>query len=128
LIVVVLLAGLAVAAGTADATTGWPPRSGPISSTLGWFKAINAHDRTHLLHYVAPSATDQMGWAQPSRAWPKFTALVCRGRKVRPTNADVRCSFHESGSPAAVGNPDTFFDVYLRANRGVWLITSYGQG
>jgi hypothetical protein len=27
-----------------------------------------------------------------------------------------------------VGNPDAFWDVYLRRTRGVWLIDGYGQG
>lgn len=128
LLSLIVVVSVAVAVGQADATTGWPSRSGPVSSTLGWFKAINAHDRKHLLYYVAPSARAQMGWAQPSHAWPKFTHLRCRRRKVRSTNADIRCTFHESGPPAVVGNPDTLWDVYLHAKRGVWLISGYGQG
>ncbi|HTW12408.1 MAG TPA: hypothetical protein VME01_06685, partial [Solirubrobacteraceae bacterium] len=76
----------------------------------------------------APKARAQMGWAQPSRPWPKFTALHCRRIKLRATQAHIRCTFNESGSPAVVGNPDSFWDVYLLRARGVWLIEGYGQG
>jgi hypothetical protein len=124
----VVVTFLVVVVGEADASASWPSRSVPLSSTLGWFKSINAHDRKHLLYYVAPSARTQMGWALPSHAWPKFTTLDCRTIKVRVANAHLRCTFHESGSPAVVGNPDTVWDVYLRRTRGVWLIESYGQG
>ena len=100
-----------------------------MSSTLGWFKAINAHDRQRLLWYVAPSARDQMGWATPSRQWSKFTDLHCRrvnnpngGNQVR-----ITCTFHESASPTE-GNPDSFWDVYLEHTKSGWLIVSYGQG
>lgn len=125
---VVVVAFLALVVGQADATTSWPTRSRPLSSTLGWFKAINAHDRKRLLYYVAPNARAQMGWAVPSRAWPKFTAVDCRPRHVSARNTDLRCSFHESGSPATAGNPDSFFDVYLHQTHRLWLIESYGQG
>lgn len=119
---------LALGRGDASASTSWPSRSTPRSSTLGWFQAINAHDRERLLYYVARNARAQMGWAQPSHAWPKFTALDCLAIKLRATNAHLRCTFNESGSPAVVGNPDTFWDVCLRRTRGVWLIDGYGQG
>jgi hypothetical protein len=124
----VVVVFLAVVAGTASASTSWPSRSGPLNSTLGWFKAINEHDRKHLLHYVALSTQVDMGWAQPSRAWPKFTALHCRRVNVHTTNAHLRCTFNEHGSLAVVGNRDTFWDVYLRRTRGAWLIDNYGQG
>lgn len=127
-LLLVVVVFLALGLGDAGANTSWPPRSRPLSSTLGWFKAINAHDRKRLLYYVAPNARAQMGWAQPSHAWPKFTALDCRRIKLRSANADFRCTFNDSGSPAVVGNPDTFWDVYLRRTRGVWLIDRYGQG
>lgn len=119
---------LAVGLGEASAKTSWPSRSTPLSSTLGWFKAINAHDRKHLLYYVVSTATAQMGWAVPSRAWPKFKSLDCRSIKERATSARLRCTFSESGSPAVVGNPDAFWDVSLRRIRGAWLIEGYGQG
>ena len=116
-----------VFAGTASAASGWPSRSTPRGSTLGWFKATNAHDRQRLLFYVAPSARPQMGWAAPSRSWPKFTDLHCRSRGTQTSrNADLRCFFHASGSWA--GNPSSFFDVYLHRFKRTWLIVSYGQG
>jgi hypothetical protein len=120
--------GLTIGLGAAAAETSWPGRGTPLSSTLGWFKAINAHDRRQLLFYVAPSARPQMGWARPSVAWPKFTDLQCRALKaLHGTRAGVRCTFHESGA-SSEGNPDTFWDVYLGYTRGTWLIDSYGQG
>lgn len=117
-----------VLAGTASADTAWPSRSTPRGSTLGWFKAINAHNRQRLLFYVVPRARDQMGWATPTASWPRYTDLRCwaRGRSTS-SNADLRCTFHESASPAE-GTPWNFFDVYLHRFKRVWLIVSYGQG
>lgn len=118
----------------AAANASQPSRATPLGSTLGWFNAIDAHDRRQLLSHVAPDARDQMGWARPSAAWAKFTDLHCR-RLVDPnaahpssTSAHVRCTFHELGPLAVVGNRDNFWDVYLRRKSGAWLITSYGQG
>ena len=124
----VLIALGGVLAGTASAATAWPSRSTPRGSTLGWFKATNAHDRQRLLFYVAPSARNQMGWATPTASWPKYTDLHCwtRGRSTS-SRADLRCTFHESASPTG-GNPWNFFDVYLRRFKRIWLIVSYGQG
>ncbi len=125
LIAVVLLPAVASAA---DANTPWPSRSAPLNSTLGWFKAINAHDRMHLLRYVAPSAQDEMAWAQPPRAWARFTALHCRRISVSARNAHLRCTFDEHGSTAVVGTRDAFWDISLRRTREIWLIDNYGQG
>lgn len=124
----ITVAVLSIAVPGALAKARWPSRATPLSSTLGWFKAINAHDRGKLLSYVAASAQDQMGWAQPSAAWGKFTDLRCKIRKASGrSSADVRCTFHESASPTE-GNPDSFWDVYLVHSRAGWLINSYGQG
>ena len=70
-----------------------------------------------------------MGWAQqPSAAWSKFTNLHCKTRKTSGRSlADLRCTFRESASPTE-GNPDSFWDVYLRHTKSGWLIYSYGQG
>lgn len=121
------LAFLTMNAPVALANSRWPSRATPLASTLGWFKAINAHNRSKLLFYVAPSAQDQMGWARSSVAWSKFTDLRCTTRERSSRNADLRCAFHESTSPTE-GNPDNFWDVYLHRTRGAWLIYSYGQG
>jgi hypothetical protein len=124
----IVVACLTVAVPGAVAKASWPSRSTPLSSTLGWFKAINAHDRRQLLFYVASSAQDQMGWAAPSVAWSKFTDLHCKTLKTSSgSRAEVLCTFHESASPSE-GNPDTFWDVYLHHAGGGWLIYSYGQG
>jgi hypothetical protein len=119
---------LTVAVPTALAGSRWPSRATPLSSTLGWFRAINAHDRKRLLFYVATSAQDQMGWATPSTAWSKFTNLRCQTRRTSgSSSADVRCTFHESAEPT---DADTvsFWDIYLRRTHSDWLIDSYGQG
>lgn len=103
----VLIVLVTVFVGTASAAGEWPWRSTPCGSTLGWFRAINAHDRQRLLFYMARSARSQMGSATPSRSWPKFTKLHCRSRrKSTSSNADLRCFFHETSSPAE-GNPDS---------------------
>ncbi|MGO9959024.1 MAG: hypothetical protein ACLP50_24170 [Solirubrobacteraceae bacterium] len=99
-----------------------------MHSTLGWFKAINAHDRRWLLFYVAPSARSMMAWARPTVPWSKFTHLRCRLLKTSiPARADVYCRFRESAS-AIEGNPDTFWDIELRHTNAGWLIDNYGQG
>ena len=124
----VLSASMVSVAASALARSSWPSRTSAISSSRGWFQAINAHDRRRLLFYVAPSATDPMGWAQPNAAWSKFTHLRCRPLpKSNQRHAIVYCAFHESASPTE-GNPDSFWDVYLRHTSEGWLITGYGQG
>jgi hypothetical protein len=124
----IVVVALTVAAPGAVAKTSWPSRSTPLSSTLGWFKAINAHDRQRLLFYVASSARDQMGWAAPSVAWSKFMDLNCKTLKTSSrSRAEVLCTFHESASPSE-GNADSFWDVYLHDTGAGWLIYSYGQG
>jgi hypothetical protein len=130
LITLAALAAISVTivTGTAHAKPTWPSRSTAISSTRGWFQAINDHDRRRLLSYVATSARDQMGWAQPDAKWSRFTHL--RYRVLPASNerrAIVYCSFHESASPTE-GNPDSFWDVYLRHTSAGWLVASYGQG
>ena len=125
---IVLVGTVAMAASAAQAKTAWPPRSTPLHSTQGWFRAIDAHNRQRLLFYVARSAIGMMGWASPSRAWPGFTALDCKSIKVGATDAHIRCTFHESGSIAVVGTRDTFWDVYLGHTHAGWLIDDYGTG
>ncbi len=128
ILTLVIVAFLTVAVPGAQANSRWPSRATPLSSTLGWFKAINSHDRKKLLFYVAASAQDQIGWARPSSAWSKFTNLRCKTLKTSgQSSADVRCTFHESASPSE-GNPDSFWDIYLRHTHSDWLIYSYGQG
>ena len=65
---VLVLAATGCASGVAEAGSS-TSRATPVGSTLGWFAAINAHNRQRLLSYVAPSAEDQMGWARPNKSW-----------------------------------------------------------
>jgi hypothetical protein len=125
-----VLATVACGSQTPDsqARTFWPSRGTPLNSTLGWFEAINAHDRRRLLFYVAPSARDMMGWARPSVSWSRFTQLRCRRLTTSTrSRAEVYCTFHESASPTE-GNPDSFWNVELRRTDAGWLIDNYGQG
>ena len=126
---VVVLVLLALGGCGSQARSPSPPRSTPLNSTLGWFKAINAHNRRELVSYVAPVDIDQMGWARPSAPWAKFTHLRCRTLAgSNHSHAQIYCAFDESGTPAEEGNPDTFWDVELLHTRDGWLIDSYGQG
>jgi hypothetical protein len=126
----VVTAALAAAGCGSQATT--PPHATSVGSALGWFEAINGHNRPKLLSYVAQKAKEQMGWAQPSRPWPKFNDINCKHVNVpasalpQPNDVDVRCTFQESGPNE--GNPDTSWDVYLHQSHSKWLIDSYGQG
>ena len=123
-----IAAFLTMTAPGSQANSRWPSRATPLSSTLGWFQAINSHNPKKLLFYVAASAQNQMGWTQASAAWSKFTDLRCKTRTTSGQNsADVRCTFHESVSPT-VGNPASFWDIYLRHTSSGWLIYNYGQG
>ena len=125
---VVVAAALTTGVTTCVANSSWPSRTTPSSSAIGWFKAINAHDRGRLLFYVAPDARSQMGWARRSATWPKFSDLHCRSLKDTSRNrAKLHCTFVESAAPTA-GNPDSFWNISLRKASGLWLIESYGQG
>ncbi|HET6964159.1 MAG TPA: hypothetical protein VFH58_05260 [Acidimicrobiales bacterium] len=69
-----------------------------------------------------------MNWGNgdPS-TWPTFSSLDCRPQSQSRSTATVYCTFNESQAPA-VGNPDSFWTVYLRLQAdGRWLITGYGQ-
>ena len=128
ILTLMIAAFLTITAPGALADARWPSRATPMNSTLGWFRAINSHNRKRLLFYVATSAQDQMGWARPSVAWSKFTDLHCKSLKTSVrSSAEVLCTFHESASPTE-GNPDSFWDIYLRRTSSGWLIYSYGQG
>lgn len=119
---------LTVGVGTAAAKASWPARTTPLSSTHGWFEAINAHNHRRLLYYLSTEGQYQTSWARPSVAWPKFTHVRCaRIRRAPSHQAHVRCTFHESASPVE-GNPDSLLDFYLHRWQGAWLIDSYGQG
>ena len=118
---------VALPVGSALAGAGWPSRSTPLGSTLGWFKAINEHNRQRLLFYVARSARSQMGWATPTAEWSKFTDLHCRSLKTSSSNVGFLCRFHESSSPTE-GNPSSGWRVQLHRFKRSWLIVSYGQG
>lgn len=119
---------LGLCASGALAQASWPSRSTPRSSTLGWFQAINAHNRQRLLYYVAVGERAEMAWAQSSKTWPKFSHLSCEKPKASGSRrATVRCTFHESAS-STTGNPDTFWNVTLHDKSGAWLIDGYGQG
>jgi hypothetical protein len=128
-----MLIGSALVVAGCGSTTHTSTHSTAIGSARGWFAAINAHNRRMLLLYVAPIAKDQMGWALPSEAWPKFTDLNCKLKKVpaavlpEPDDVDVRCTFHESAAQTE-GEPSTMWDVYLHQSGAKWLIDSYGEG
>jgi hypothetical protein len=128
---VIVLAATGCVPGAAEAG-GKPSRATSVGSVLGWFAAIDAHNRQKLLCYVAPSDYKQMGWAT-HKSWSKFTDVRCKRVTVpaaflpQPKDVDVRCTFHESAS-ATEGNPDTLWDVYLHHTGHGWLIDSYGQG
>jgi hypothetical protein len=126
-----LLAVLLAVAGCGGGTkrAGFPSRLTPLKSTLGWFGAINAHDRRQLLSYVAPSAQDQMGWARPSVPWARFRDVHCLAApNSSRRHPDLRCTFHEMGTAAEEGTPVSFWNVYLEHVGHGWLIDSYGQG
>jgi hypothetical protein len=103
----------------------------PLSATLGWFEAINAHDRPKVDAYF----TGAFGGAWPAAdtRWSRFTDLHCKHLKVPSAvlphagDVDIRCTFHESASPTE-GNPDSFWDVYMQKHGRRWLVDSYGQG
>jgi hypothetical protein len=121
------VAGCGSSSGSGTAAS-WPSRSTPMHSTLGWFEAINAHNRPRLLSYVAVNARDQMGWANESRPWARFKDVRCSARPSDRSRPDLRCTFHEVGTLAEMGNQDSFWDVYLEHTGRGWVIDSYGQG
>jgi hypothetical protein len=102
----------------------------PLSATLGWFAAINAHDRPKVDSYFTGA---DLAWPAADKRWSKFTDLQCKRVRVpsaalpHAADVDIRCTFHESASPTE-GNPDTMWDVYMQKDGRRWLVDSYGQG
>jgi hypothetical protein len=133
------VAAVAVMAGAAAvAGCGSPQDSGvsaaalyrsPGQATLSWFYAINHKDKAAAVAHFTRAAAGQMNWGNGNAsAWPTFSALHCRPAGRHAATASVYCTFSESQAPA-VGNPDSFWTVYLqRQPGGRWLIDNYGQG
>jgi hypothetical protein len=109
-------------------TTSVEPSS-PLSVTLGWFAAINRKDKSAALTDFEPSAADHMNWGNgDTSTWPTFSNLRCSTANETASTASVYCTFSESQAPA-VGNPDSFWTVYLDKHPGGrWLINNHGQG
>jgi hypothetical protein len=103
----------------------------PLGATLGWFAAINAHDRPKVDSYF--TGAFGLAWTAADKRWSRFTDLHCKRLKVpsavlpHAADVDIRCTFHESASPTE-GNPDSFWDVYMQKDGRRWLVDSYGQG
>jgi hypothetical protein len=101
----------------------------PEQATLSWFYAINHKDKDAAVAHFEPAAASQMDWGYgDTSTWPTFSALHCKPASQGATAASVYCTFSESQAPA-VGNPDSFWTVYLqRQSGGRWLISNYGNG
>ena len=70
-----------------------------------------------------------MNWGNgDTSTWPTFSAIHCKPLQQSTSSASIYCTFAESQA-AAVGNPDSFWTVYLQRQLGHrWLIANYGQG
>lgn len=125
----------AIAAAAALAGCGSPqePKAAlyrsPEQATLSWFYAINHKDKADAVAHFTHAAAGQMDWGNgDTSTWPAFSALRCKPASRGAVTASVYCTFSESQAPA-VGNPDSFWTVYLqRQHDGRWLIDNYGQG
>jgi hypothetical protein len=102
------------------------PAGTPIHAALSWFAAINAkHAQKARSYFWAPDRY-LMNWG-PASEWSTFSNVRCATTSATRTHAQLRCTFNESASPSE-GNPDTFWDIYLRRVHQNWLIATYGQG
>jgi hypothetical protein len=102
----------------------------PEQATLSRFYAINHKDQADAVAHFTHAAADMMNWGNgDTSTWPTFSAVRCRHAIPQSAKtASVSCTFSESQAPA-VGNPDSFWTVYLRQQPdGRWLIDNYGQG
>ena len=101
----------------------------PEQATLSWFYAINHKDKADAVAHFTRAGAGQMNWGNgDTSTWPTFSALRCKPASRSAATASVYCTFSESQAPA-VGNPDSFWTVYLqRQPGGRWLIDNYGQG
>jgi hypothetical protein len=101
----------------------------PEQATLSWFAAVNQKDKAAAIAHFEPAAAGMMNWGGgDTSTWPTFSALHCAQVSGGGATASVYCTFSESQAPA-VGNPDSFWTVYLtRQPDDRWLITNYGQG
>jgi hypothetical protein len=127
-----VIAGAVAVAGCGSAQDPEAPGAlyqSPGQATLSWFYAINHKDKADAVAHFTRAAAGQMNWGNgDTSAWPAFSALRCTPASRGAAAASVYCTFKESQAPA-VGNPDSFWTVYLqRRPDGRWLIDSYGQG
>ena len=100
----------------------------PVQATVSWFYAVNHKDKADAVAHFTRAAAGQMDWGfGDTSKWPTFSALHCKLTSQASRTASVRCTFVESRAPA-VGNPDSFWTVYLTRRHQRWFINSYGQG
>jgi hypothetical protein len=127
---------LVLAAGCGSGSSGSSPRSkgrvsafgSPKAAALSWFAAVNQKNREAALAHFEPRAAAMADWSGGPSAWPTFSSVKCNSDGHSAGQVRVSCTFAESDAPA-VGNPDSFWDVYLRRQPdGRWLIDNYGQG
>ena len=116
---------------TVSSSLTTPPltKQSPEQATLAWFSAVNHKDKAEAVADFEPSAADQMNWGNgDTSTWPTFSAVHCKPLQQSAEAASIYCTFSESAA-AAVGNPDTFWTVYLQRQPDQrWLIANYGQG
>jgi hypothetical protein len=100
----------------------------PVKATVSWFYAVNHKDKADAVAHFTRAAAGQMDWGfGDTSKWPTFSALHCQLASQASRTASVRCTFVESQAPA-VGNPDSFWTVFLTRRHERWFINSYGQG
>jgi hypothetical protein len=100
----------------------------PKQATVSWFAAVTETTKAIALADFEPKARDMMEWGGGrTSTWPTFSDVRCKTLIRTASEASVYCTFSESDSPA-VGNPDTFWTVYVQRNTNRrWLISDYGQ-
>ena len=131
-----MIAGLAVFAAGCGSWTSTPSEASDVSpsafdspkvAALSWFAAINKKDRQAALAHFESRSAGMADWGGPSD-WATFSTVKCKPESESAGKARVSCTFKESDAPS-VGNPDSWWDVYLRQQPdGRWLIYNYGQG
>jgi hypothetical protein len=116
---------------TVSSSVTEPPltKQSPEQATLAWFSAVDHKDKAEAVADFEPSDADQMNWGNgDTSTWPSFSAVQCKPLRQSAGAATIYCTFSESAA-AAVGNPDTFWTVYLqRQPDRRWLIASAVSG
>ena len=111
-----ILVGLALVFGQGERP--WPRRDQPLSSTLGWFRAMNEHDVARNRSYLSAEGLRCFGTEHQVGS---LTRLRCRTARRSATTAAVICSLVVTD----LDDLHTVWTIGLSRHGRIWLVDGW---